>query len=332
MSLWVFLIVITVILFILFIITVIGYVVQKEKDINGKHCVVIGGSQGIGFEIAKICAYRGAHVTIVARNTQKLKDAKAQIEKHRNNNHQKIEFKSLDVTTNYDKVAKMLSDAEEKCGNIYMLVNCAGLTVCGKVEGIPIKEVRTMIDVNFLGTYFPVRYVLPKMKLAHDGIIVLFGGSSLTSLTGIYGYSVYSSTKFAIRGLAETLAMETKAFGISITLALPPITETPGHAKELQTMPEEAKLITGKGQMKKIVDPQKVASKIVRDALQRSFFSVMGVKSYALACLCVGMATWKGPLLIIIQIVIMGPLRLIGLIAQWYFQKLIKTIPNQTYC
>lgn len=328
MSLWVFLIVITVILFVLFILTLIGYVTQRQKDVNGKHCVIIGGSQGIGLEVAKSCACRGAHVTIVARTIQKLKEAKLEIEKHRLNATQRIETRVLDISTSYDKVARALCDAEEKSGSIFLLVTCAGFTVCGRLEEIPLKDVRSMIDTNFLGTFFPIRYVLPKMKLARDGVIVLVG-ASLTGFVGIYGYSVLSSTKFALRGLAESLEMETRAFGITVTLAMPPATNTPGNAKELSSKPEESKLITGAG---KLADAQKVGDKILIDALQGSFFSLVGFKSQGLACLCVGMSRWRGPVLTLIQLVVMGPLRFVGLIVQWHYHKLIKSIPNQSYC
>jgi 3-dehydrosphinganine reductase len=83
------------------------------------------------------------------------------------------------------------------------------------------------MDVNYFGTFYPTRYVLPKMKAAGDGIIVIT--ASQGALMGIYGYGAYAASKFALRGLAETIAMESKSKGVSVTLALPTDTDTPGE-------------------------------------------------------------------------------------------------------
>lgn len=82
--------------------------------------------------------------------------------------------------------------------------------------------------------------------------------------SGIFGYSAYASTKFALRGLAETLAMEVAPYNISVTLNLPPDTDTPGFAVEELTKPLETKLISeGGGPMA----PEIVAEQLMLDAL-----------------------------------------------------------------
>lgn len=65
-----------------------------------------------------------------------------------------------------------------------------------------------MINLNFLGTVYTIKALLPRMKARREGHIVIT--SSMAALVGIYGYSVYSCTKFALRGLAESLHMEVK--------------------------------------------------------------------------------------------------------------------------
>lgn len=82
--------------------------------------------------------------------------------------------------------------------------------------------------------------------------------------TGIFGYTAYSSTKFALRGLAESLAMELQPYGISVTLSLPPDTDTPGYAVEELSKPKETKAIS---QMANLVQPEAVAEKTLEDAL-----------------------------------------------------------------
>lgn len=236
---------------------------------------------------------------------------------------QKINYKSLDLVQDYETIAAAFEELEEQVGDIYMLVNCAGMAICGTVEEMAPEDVKFMMDLNYFGTYFPIKYVLPKMKANKDGIIVLT--SSQAGLLGIYGYGAYAATKFALRGLAETIAMETKHLGITVTLALPADCDTPGFANEEKSKPIETKIISGSGGL---AQPEDVARKIFKDALKGDFFSIMGLESWILSILCVGMSPWKNPLLCMLQFYLMGPLRLLGLVIQWNFSRIVRKCHN----
>lgn len=129
---------------------------------------------------------------------------------------QKIEFRSVDLSKGHENVNKVFAEIEEKTGEIYMLVNCAGMAICGTIEETKPEDAKFLMDLNYFGTFYPVQYVLPKMKARKDGIIVIC--SSQGGLLGIYGLGAYSAAKFALRGLAETVYMETKHLGITVTL------------------------------------------------------------------------------------------------------------------
>lgn len=88
--------------------------------------------------------------------------------------------------------------------------------------------------------------------------------ASQAALAGIYGFSIYSATKFALRGLAETVSMELKPYNVSVTLALPPDTDTPGFERENVGKPIETMLISESGGLYR---PDVVAKKILDDAL-----------------------------------------------------------------
>lgn len=197
---------------------------KPQKSIEKRHVVVTGGSSGIGLWIAIHCAKLGAHVTIVARNVVNLEAAVRQIVEHRLNEQQNIQFKSLDLSKSYADVEACFNELESTIGPIYALINCAGMAICGTVDEMAIEDAKRMIDVNFYATYYPTRYVLQQLKKTGDGIIALTG--SQASLLGIYGLGVYAAAKFAVRGLAETIAMEVSNTKISITLALPADTGT----------------------------------------------------------------------------------------------------------
>lgn len=189
------------------------------RSIQGRHVVVTGGSQGIGFWIAVKCVKLGAHVTIIARNVEKLESALEKIESHRVNDNQLIQYRSIDLSKNYESVENALSTLEEEVLPIYMLVNCAGGAICGRVDEISADDAVYLMNINYYSVYYPTRYVLTKFKETGDGIITITG--SQASLVGIYGYGPYTAAKFALRGLAETIAMEVSNTNISVTLALP---------------------------------------------------------------------------------------------------------------
>lgn len=260
-------------IFLLAVLIVIKILLKKRpRSVKNKHVVITGGSSGIGKSLAVLFAKIGAHVTILARNKEKLQNALEEIEKARSDAQQKITSVSVDVS-DYGALKKEFEVIENSVGPIFGLVNCAGIAICGKVEEFTIEEVKTMIDVNYLGTLYPIQLVAPKMKEQREGFVVLT--ASQVALMGMFGYSVYSSCKFALRGLAESLEMELRPYGVSVTLALPPDTDTPGFEIENKRKPVETKLLSESGG---IYQPEEVAEKIARDAL------VKNITVYALNC------------------------------------------------
>lgn len=175
---------------------------------------------------------------------------------------QKFQYRCLDLSSNYEDVANCLKEIEQLYGDIYMLINCAGLAICGVFEEVSVENARKLMEVNYWGTYNCTRYVLPKMKKAKEGIIVIT--ASQAALFGIYGYGAYAASKYALRGMAETIAMESRHMGVTVTLALPADTNTPGFENEEKTKPQETKIISGSGGL---AEPDTVAKRILDDAL-----------------------------------------------------------------
>lgn len=192
---------------------------QPSKSIENRHVIITGGSSGIGLWLAIHCVKLGAHVTIIARNVQNLESALKKISVHRVNEKQMIQFLSLDLSKNYAEIEKALDELQAKVGPIYMLINSAGGAICGRVDEMSVDDAVHMMNINYYATYYPTRYVLTKLKDMGDGIITITG--SQASLAGIYGLGAYAAAKFALRGLAETIAMEVSNTKISVTLALP---------------------------------------------------------------------------------------------------------------
>ncbi|XP_015126637.1 3-ketodihydrosphingosine reductase [Diachasma alloeum] len=294
---------------------------RRSRSVEGKHVVITGGSSGIGRSVALLAAKNGAHVTIIARNTKKLEATRNELlMASKNRDTQKHEILSLDITVGYNAVEKALNDVERTMGPIYMLVNCAGTAIPGKVEDTTPDNLKWMMDLNFMGTFYCIKSVVPKMKSARDGIIVLT--SSQAALLGIFGYGGYCSSKFALRGLAESLAMELKPYNVFVTLSMPPDTDTPGFAVEELAKPVETKLISGSSG---IISPDTVANQLLEDALSGKFFSTSGIDGFLLTTLCSGMSPVSSFAQLALEALLMGPFRLVAACYLASFDRIIKS-------
>ncbi|XP_034249989.1 3-ketodihydrosphingosine reductase [Thrips palmi] len=292
---------------------------QRPHSISGKHIVVTGGSSGIGKSVAISAAKRGAHVTIIARNTKRLEETTQEITKAVVDSSQKVQYLSLDLSSDYAAVEKALWTLEEETAPIYMLVNCAGGAVCGKLEDTSANDIQNQLSMNFVGTVFPTKALIARMKSRGEGVVVVTG--SVASLFGIYGFSIYSSTKFALRGFAEALHMETKPYGVSVTLAFPPDTDTPGFANEQKTKPMETRLISESGGL---VQPEVVAEKILSDALRGRFFSSVGLEGGIVCAVAAGMSPPSSYASLAVEVLLMGPLRLVAACLLVHFNRIVE--------
>ncbi|KAH8232531.1 hypothetical protein KR032_008641 [Drosophila birchii] len=292
---------------------------KKPKSIVGRHVVVTGGSKGIGLCLAVECAMKGANVTVIARDEKMLSGAVALMEVIRQRPDQKFQYRSLDIGGDYEQVSKVLGEIEDACGPIYALINCAGMAICGVFEEVSVQDVHKLMNVNFFGTYNCTRYVLPKMKKAGEGIIVIT--ASQAAMFGIYGYGPYSCTKYALRAMAETIAMESRQHGVSVTLAMPCDTNTPGFEEEEKSKPRETKIISGGGGL---VEPEVMAKAILKDALNGNFTSTLGAESWLITTLGGGLLPWDGFFTNLLHAFVMGPLRLFSYGLHKYFNSVIR--------
>lgn len=200
-----------------------------------------------------------------------------------------------------------------------MLVNCAGTSVTGKFEDIEVNCFERLMAVNYLGSVYPSRAVIATMKERRMGRIVFV--SSQAGQLGLFGYTAYSPTKFALRGLAEALQMEVKPYDIYVTVAYPPDTDTPGFAEESKTKPLETKLIS---ETSSVCQAEQVARVIVKDAIQGNFNSSVGSDGYMLSILTSGMSPVTSITEGLQQVVCMGIFRIIGLFYLGSFDSIVR--------
>lgn len=164
--------------------------------------LITGASRGIGRASAAALSQSGHEVIATARNVSALQDVPAALRL------------SLDVTDQASVDAAMA-----EAGQVDVLVSNAGATVRAPVETIPLAAVRQLIELNTLGALRVAQAVLPGMRAAGSGQLIFVSsiqGRLVIPLIGAYGAS-----KWALEALAETLAIESGHFGISVHVLQP---------------------------------------------------------------------------------------------------------------
>jgi len=171
--------------------------------------MITGASRGFGVEIAKAVLAAGDNVIATARNINALD--------HLSNNPNAFAV-ALDVTDELQ--AKKAVDAGLKqFGRIDVLVNNAGYGLLGAVEESNAQEVENIYRTNVFGLLNVTRAVLPSMRKQKSGHIINI--SSIGGYRSYPGWGVYSSTKFAVEGLTESLHDELAPLGIHATVVEP---------------------------------------------------------------------------------------------------------------
>lgn len=239
----------------------------------GKNVIITGGSRGIGLALAKEFARQGADVTIAARDANRISQAIASILEAAQNKAQTVSGLVLDVTSDRD-VSKCFAVWMTKNGAPDVLVNSAGYARPGHVEELSLDVFRQTMDVNYFGTVNCVKAVLPAMLNRGKGLIVNI--SSMGGFLGIYGYTAYSGSKYAVTGFSDVLRNELKPKGIQVAVVFPPDTDTEQLAYESQFKPAVTRKIAGTAGLMK---PEEVASGIIKGINRNQYVITPGFES-----------------------------------------------------
>ncbi|HEX6844821.1 MAG TPA: SDR family NAD(P)-dependent oxidoreductase [Actinomycetota bacterium] len=194
---------------------------MTQGPLAGKVALVTGAAKGIGGVVTEHFARDGAHVALIGRDEAAL-TAHAH---HLDETHPGREslVRPCDVTDE-DDVAAMTAEVVARFGGLDILVNTAGGT--GPIEtpaqDYPVEEFRTILELNVLGTFLPTKHAIPHLIARGGGRIVNIAGTS--GLRGYRNRSGYSSSKWAVRGLTRTLALELGPHDITVNDICPNVT------------------------------------------------------------------------------------------------------------
>ncbi|MCC6919860.1 MAG: SDR family NAD(P)-dependent oxidoreductase [Alphaproteobacteria bacterium] len=202
------------------------------------HAVIIGGSSGIGLEIARLLAAAGTDILLVARNGDRLRDAAEAVRRCGTAN---VDIAVCDAS-DPDAVSALVETARRR-GPIDLLVCSAGSAAAGYFDAMAPRSFSDSMANNYASALWPALAVARQMKMRGRGTIAVI--SSLAGERGLIGYTAYAPAKAALSRFAEALAHELKPHGVRICLAMPGDVETPLLAEEIKTRPPETTKITG---------------------------------------------------------------------------------------
>ncbi|MEM7665340.1 MAG: SDR family oxidoreductase [Pseudomonadota bacterium] len=182
-----------------------------------KHILITGGSSGIGAACAKGAVAAGHKVALAARSTGKLEELVTELGA---DNALAIECDVTDV----EAQQRMVAAAVEHFGSLDVVFANAGLgaSAVGTENG-DIDNFREMIMVNNFAVTLTAKFAIPHLKASKGHLVLTGSQGGHVALAG----SVYSATKWFIRGYAKNLANELVPHGVRVTSIDPGMVETP---------------------------------------------------------------------------------------------------------
>ena len=180
--------------------------------------LVTGAAKGMGYDICTTFAREGADLVLAARDVPPLEKLAGEIE----GLGRRAVVVPCDVTDEA-AVQQMVARAQAAFGRIDILINAAGVTgpIETPVQDIKVEDFRAVLESNVVGTFLPIKHVLPGMIARRYGKIVNISGTS-----GLRGYkyrTAYSSSKWALRGLTRTVALEAGPHNVNVNALHPGI-------------------------------------------------------------------------------------------------------------
>jgi len=190
----------------------------RRQRFVGNAVFITGASSGIGAALAREFAGEGADVALAARRVDRLEALASEIGK----TGRRAVVIACDVTRDGD-LERAAGQARAALGKLDVVVANAGFGVTGKLETLSLDDYRRQLETNVFGVLRTIYATLDDLKKTR-GRLVLIG--SVSGHVAVPGSSAYSMSKFAVRGLADSLGHELASYGVAVTLISPGFVES----------------------------------------------------------------------------------------------------------
>ena len=218
-----------------------------------RNILLTGGSRGLGLATATRLADAGFRVIAVARKTSEALEAQIAACA---GNAGRLSFCAYDLSDT-DKLGGLIAKVTDESGHLYGIVNNAGIGTSGILATMPNAQIEALIRLNVVSVIMLTKYAVRSMMVGGAGRVINI--SSIVSVTGYSGLSVYSASKAALGGFTRSLARELGPLGITVNTVAPGFiaTEMTGEMTAAQT-----RKIASRSALKRMADASDVAGAV----------------------------------------------------------------------
>ena len=220
------------------------------SDLKEKNIIVTGASGGIGGSIVKKLYENGANILATGTKKEKLEDLKSKFND--------IKILTFDISQN-DKISEFIDNAtKELGGNLYCMINNAGITQDNLAIRMSFEEWKKVIDINLTSTFLLSKLAIKKMLKNKQGKVINI--TSVVGHTGNLGQANYTASKAGIIAMSKTLAIEYARKNININCI------SPGFIKTAMTDKIDTKfkeMIISKIPSGRLGEPEDVANAVL---------------------------------------------------------------------
>ena len=235
------------------------------SSLKEKVVIVTGSSRGIGKAIAIELASKGAFIVLNGRNASRLEETLKKLKKI----HKNVISICCDVSI-AKEAENMVNQTIKNFGKLDILINNVGVSMRGKVADLNPEVYKTVFESNVLGAINPTIPALKELRKTHGSLVFI---SSLAGIRGLPYLSAYSSSKMALRAIAESIRIEEKQNNIHVGLILVGITQIE-HNKEAISS-DGSKTVLKNRDSSKVDSTQRVAEKVIQNIQKRKFITTL---------------------------------------------------------
>ncbi|NJI59747.1 SDR family oxidoreductase [Microbacterium oxydans] len=243
---------------------------MKHLDLAGSTTVITGAANGMGADIARLLAARGAHLALIDHDSAALATLAAELGDARATTH------VVDLRDD-DAVFAAATEITAAHPRINALITCAGSSMLGNLDQLTMEEMRWLTDVNLWGTVSITKALLPALRAAPAAHITHF--ASVYALAAPAGRIPYALSKFAVRGFSEALRHELEGTTVSVGAVYPAGVRTGIilHGRYAAAIdPEVAARAAAAQAAMYHTDPADAAARIIRATERRAARTMVG--------------------------------------------------------